>query len=77
VRRFYTHWKEFTSRKKFGWAEKYNLNQVNMLSWHLCLTASHAQAPNRDVRRAMERENKKLRDDKKKEFVQCVRVSET
>mmetsp|Transcript_28108 Transcript_28108/g.110515 ORF Transcript_28108/g.110515 Transcript_28108/m.110515 type:complete len:279 (-) Transcript_28108:1543-2379(-) len=46
----------FSSQRSFGFAEKWNL----------------AEAPNREIRRAMERENKKERTRAKKEFNQMV-----
>jgi len=56
VREFYTFWENFSSQRSFGFAEKWNL----------------AEAPNREIRRAMERENKKERTRAKKEFNQMV-----
>mmetsp|Transcript_28115 Transcript_28115/g.110579 ORF Transcript_28115/g.110579 Transcript_28115/m.110579 type:complete len:400 (-) Transcript_28115:1272-2471(-) len=47
----------FSSQRSFGFAEKWNL----------------AEAPNREIRRAMERENKKERTRAKKEFNQMLR----
>ncbi|KAJ8901970.1 hypothetical protein NDN08_004172 [Rhodosorus marinus] len=57
VRQFYTFWENFSSQRSFGFAEKWNL----------------AEAPNREIRRAMERENKKERTRAKKEFNQMLR----
>lgn len=57
VRDFYRNWEGFSSRKTFGFADKWNL----------------AEAPNRDYRRAMERENKRERAKVKKEFNELVR----
>lgn len=57
VRRFYATCEGFSSRKSFGFADKWNL----------------AEAPNRDYRRAMERENKRERAKVKKEFNALVR----
>eukprot|EP00189_Rhodosorus_marinus_P002233 CAMPEP_0113965806 /NCGR_PEP_ID=MMETSP0011_2-20120614/7962_1 /TAXON_ID=101924 /ORGANISM="Rhodosorus marinus" /LENGTH=427 /DNA_ID=CAMNT_0000978385 /DNA_START=23 /DNA_END=1303 /DNA_ORIENTATION=+ /assembly_acc=CAM_ASM_000156 len=57
VREFYTFWENFSSQRSFGFAEKWNL----------------AEAPNREIRRAMERENKKERTRAKKEFNQMLR----
>lgn len=57
VRDFYRDWSGFTSKKSFGFADKWNL----------------ADAPNRDYRRVMERENKRERAKMKKEFNSLVR----
>jgi DnaJ homolog subfamily A member 5 len=57
VRAFYATYEGFASRKTFGFADKWNL----------------AEAPNRDYRRAMERENKRERAKVKKEFNALVR----
>lgn len=57
VRQFYAVYEGFSSRKSFGFADKWNL----------------AEAPNRDYRRAMERENKRERARVKKEFNDLVR----
>lgn len=54
---FYREWECFLSRKSFSFADKWNL----------------ADASNRDVRRAMERENKRERQRLKKEFNTAVR----
>jgi len=58
VNQFYLYWTAFVSRKPFSWCDKYNLNT----------------AQNRQVRRAMEKENKKNRDKPKK---RVYRISET
>lgn len=52
VRIFYAHWDTFTSVKIFAYADKWRLSE----------------APNRDYRRAMERENRRERTKAKKEF---------
>jgi DnaJ homolog subfamily A member 5 len=57
VRNFYRAWDGFSSRKAFGHADKWNL----------------ADAPNREIRRGMERENKRERVLAKKEFNALVR----
>mmetsp|Transcript_116594 Transcript_116594/g.341241 ORF Transcript_116594/g.341241 Transcript_116594/m.341241 type:complete len:590 (+) Transcript_116594:103-1872(+) len=54
---FYRHWLEFCSRKAFGHADKWNPKE----------------AQNRQVRRAMEQENKNARQTAKKEFNAEVR----
>jgi DnaJ family protein A protein 5 len=54
---FYDMWSSFVSNRSFAWADKYNVNE----------------APNRDYRRAMEKENKKERDKKRKEFQDRLR----
>jgi len=43
INQFYLFWKEFVSRKSYSWCDKYNLNT----------------GENRQIRRAMEKENKK------------------
>lgn len=58
VRNFYSRWSSFSTIKSFAWCDAYNL----------------AAAPERRVRRAMEKENKKLRDAGKKEYNDTVRV---
>lgn len=57
VKRFYGGWSSFSTRKTFGWKDKYRLSD----------------APDRRVRRLMEKENKKLRDDAIREFNDAVR----
>jgi DnaJ homolog subfamily A member 5 len=57
VRKFYQVWEGFSSRKSFGVADKWNLSE----------------GPNRDYRRAMERENKRERAKAKKEYNLLVR----
>lgn len=57
VREFYAVWEAFTSAKSFAFADKWNL----------------ADAPSRDYRRAMERENKRERAKVRKEFNSTVR----
>jgi DnaJ homolog subfamily A member 5 len=57
VRRFYDFFEGFASRKSFAFADKWNM----------------AEAPNRDYRRAMERENTRARSKVKKEFNSLVR----
>lgn len=57
VRPFYNYWVNFTSRRSFAWKDVYNTTQ----------------APNRDVRRVMEKENKKERDKAKRGFNELVR----
>lgn len=54
---FYRHWLDFVSRKAFGHADKWNSRD----------------APNRQIRRLMEQENKKARQAAKKEFNAEVR----
>ena len=57
VGRFYGFWEGFTTRKSYVWVEKYDARD----------------APNRPTKRAMEAENKKLRDAARKERNQEVR----
>jgi hypothetical protein len=59
ARDFYVVWGEFSTEKKFEWVAKWDL----------------ARADDRQMRRLMERDNKKIRDDYKKEYNEAVRVS--
>ena len=56
VRNFYISWSTFSSNKTFSWAEKY----------------AYHRAPDRRVRRAMEKENGKLRNNERKEYNEVV-----
>ncbi|KAJ2792381.1 hypothetical protein H4R20_006753, partial [Coemansia guatemalensis] len=56
LRDFYNFWTTFTTRKSFGWFDRYRL----------------ADADNRQIRRLMEKENRHLRDRAKREFVDAV-----
>ncbi|KAK3824664.1 MAG: DnaJ domain-containing protein, partial [Benniella sp.] len=56
VKRFYGAWLTFSTQKSFSWCDKFRLSE----------------APDRYVRRAMEKENKKLRDAARKEFNETV-----
>lgn len=51
VRPFYNFWCGFNTHKPFGWLDEYDIRQ----------------APNRRIAKAMEKENKKIRDKAKKE----------
>lgn len=57
VKSFYNGWAGFSTRKSFSWKDKYRLSD----------------APDRRVRRLMEKENKKNRDDAIREFNDAVR----
>ncbi|KAI0084125.1 hypothetical protein BDY19DRAFT_973971 [Irpex rosettiformis] len=57
ARTFYTFWTNFVTAKDFSWFDQWELND----------------APDRRVRRIMERENKKARDDARKEYNDSVR----
>ncbi|KAH7479494.1 DnaJ-like protein subfamily C member 21 [Phytophthora ramorum] len=57
VNYFYQHWKSYTTQRSFAWVDEYKTTD----------------APTRLVRRAMEKENKKLRDVAKKAFTTEVR----
>lgn len=59
ARDFYIAWGEFTTEKKFEWVEKWDVHR----------------AENREIRRLMEKENKKVREDHRKEYIDTVRVS--
>ena len=58
VKQFYNAWLTFSSQKSFSWCDKYRLSE----------------APDRRIRRAMEKENKKFRDAARKEFNDTVLV---
>jgi DnaJ family protein A protein 5 len=57
VKQFYSAWNSFHTQKSFLWAEVYKLSE----------------APDRRIRRAMEKENKRLRDAAIREFNDTVR----
>ncbi|EJD49004.1 DnaJ-domain-containing protein [Auricularia subglabra TFB-10046 SS5] len=57
ARTFYNYWSSFVTNKDFAWADQWNLND----------------APDRKLRRLMERDNKKAREDGRKEFNDAVR----
>lgn len=57
VNRFYQHWRNYVTQRTFAWVDEYKTTD----------------APTRPIRRAMEKENKKLRDAAKKSFVAEVR----
>ncbi|KIM39703.1 hypothetical protein M413DRAFT_74483 [Hebeloma cylindrosporum] len=57
ARDFYNVWMNFTTEKDFSWVEQWNLSE----------------APERRVRRLMEKDNKKLRDDARKEYNDTIR----
>ncbi|KAG0348803.1 hypothetical protein BG005_011307 [Podila minutissima] len=56
VKQFYNAWLTFSTQKSFSWCDKFRLSE----------------APDRRVRRAMEKENKKFRDVARKEFNDTV-----
>ncbi|KAF7975731.1 hypothetical protein HWV62_8707 [Athelia sp. TMB] len=57
ARTFYNAWTNFATAKDFNWMEQWNLSE----------------APDRRVRRLMEKDNKKARDDARKEYNDTVR----
>ncbi|KZP27306.1 hypothetical protein FIBSPDRAFT_1040188 [Athelia psychrophila] len=57
ARTFYNAWINFATSKEFTWTEQWNLSE----------------APDRRVRRLMEKDNKKARDDARKEYNDMVR----
>ncbi|RVX74876.1 hypothetical protein B0A52_01153 [Exophiala mesophila] len=57
VRPFYAMWTGFGTKKSYIWKDKYRLSE----------------APDRRIRRLMEKENKKLREDAVQEFNEAVR----
>lgn len=58
VKTFYAVWMSFSTRKTFSWKDQYRLSE----------------APDRRVRRLMEKENKRLRDEGVREFNDAVRA---
>lgn len=58
VRDFYSVWLGFATAKSFAWKDVYRLSD----------------APERRIRRAMEKENQKLRDDGRRDFNDAVRT---
>ncbi|KAI9040522.1 putative C2H2 finger domain protein [Aspergillus affinis] len=58
VRPFYSVWAAFSTKKSFAWKDKYR----------------YSEAPDRRVRRLMEKENKRLREDGIREFNGAVRA---
>jgi DnaJ family protein A protein 5 len=56
ARRFYNVWSGFSTKKTFSWRDKYRLQE----------------APDRRIRRLMEKENKKFRDEGIREFNDAV-----
>lgn len=59
ARDFYTVWSDFTTAKKFEWVAKWDVERGD----------------DRSMRRLMEKENKKVREDYRKEYNDAVRVS--
>ncbi|KDR76404.1 hypothetical protein GALMADRAFT_121467 [Galerina marginata CBS 339.88] len=57
ARSFYNVWMNFTTEKDFTWMEQWNI----------------AEAPERRIRRLMEKDNKKLREDSRREYNDTVR----
>ncbi|KAH6653706.1 hypothetical protein BKA67DRAFT_516864, partial [Truncatella angustata] len=57
ARPFYSAWSNFASRKSFAWEDKWRLSD----------------APDRRVRRLMEKENKQLREEARRDFNDAVR----
>ncbi|KAF2664836.1 DnaJ-domain-containing protein [Microthyrium microscopicum] len=58
VKDFYAHWNSFATTKTYFWVDRWNLTE----------------APDRRVRRAMEKENAKAREDAIREFNDAVRT---
>ena len=58
VHHFYNFWTNFVTKMSFSWEDKYN----------------PAEVPNRQVRRAIEKENKKFRDVGRKKYNETVRA---
>ena len=58
VKHFYQEWMSFSTKKTFAWKDRFRLSE----------------APDRQYRRAMEKENKKFREEGVKEFNDAVRT---
>ena len=58
VKEFYAGWSGFSTKKSFSWKDVYR----------------YSEAPDRRVRRMMEKENKRLRDEGRREFNDAVRA---
>lgn len=58
VKPFYAVWTSFSTRKTFSWKDKHN----------------YSEAPDRYIRRLMEKENKRFREDGIREFNEAVRT---
>lgn len=58
ARSFYNFWLGFVTAKDFMWVEQWNVNE----------------APDRQVRRLMEKDNKKARESARKEYNDTIRV---
>ena len=61
VRQFYSRWMGFATMKSFSWKDQWK----------------YSDAPDRRVKRAMEKENKRLRDAGRREFNDTVKVKST
>lgn len=61
ARFFYNYWLSFATEKDFSWIEAWSTNE----------------APDRQIRRLMEKDNKKARDNARKEYNDTVRVRST
>jgi DnaJ family protein A protein 5 len=57
VRPFYAVWTSFSTKKSFAWMDKYK----------------YSEAPDRRIRRLMEKENKKMREDGIREYNDAIR----
>ncbi|KAH9028531.1 DnaJ-domain-containing protein [Lactarius hengduanensis] len=58
ARHFYNFWLNFTTDKEFAWSDQWNVSE----------------APDRQVRRLMEKDNKKARDGARKEYNETVKA---
>ncbi|KAH8994792.1 DnaJ-domain-containing protein [Lactarius akahatsu] len=58
ARHFYNFWLNFTTDKEFAWSDQWNVSE----------------APDRQVRRLMEKDNKKARDSARKEYNETVKA---
>jgi len=58
VRQFYSAWMSFSTLKSFSWKDQWK----------------YSDAPDRRIKRAMEKENRRLRDAARREFNDTVKV---
>lgn len=82
VRRFYAWWGAFSTKRSFAWRDLHDIREVRRRRHrHVPMPALHPtlctlvvlQAPGRQVRRAMERENTRARSAARKDFSRTVR----
>lgn len=66
VTKFYSYWNNFATKRKFYWCDKWRLSEVPQHATPDAFISLHqyvlVQAPDRRIRRLMEKDNKKERD---------------